>query len=223
MAGLASGDCTIGSRLLHTLFELSFVRITVATAATQILPVINDRRLRPELRGLLVTISTRDRDVPTRQYEVRLFVLSQTKRGRLVSLERMAAVAGVEVGRRHKLPRMIVGMAVGAAFEFDLEHCVIPSRDVTFRTFHHRMFALQRICARRVLLHGESRRLPSLHRMAGSALSALLMLGELATVRIGFVAIHALLKWQRLSEVSVGVALGAIDADMFPFQRELGL
>ena len=62
-----------------------------------------------------------------------------------------------------------------------------------------------------------------LHVVAGGALAAVRTLGELAVVRIGLVAVHALLEGQRLFEIAAGVALGAIDAGMFAFQRELGL
>jgi len=42
-------------------------------------------------------------------------------------------------------------------------------------------------------------------------------------VRIGFVAIHALLEYERFLEISVEVALRAIDAGVLAFKRELGL
>jgi hypothetical protein len=42
-------------------------------------------------------------------------------------------------------------------------------------------------------------------------------------MRIRLVAIHAFLEDKRLLEVAVGMASGAIDVDMPPFQRELRL
>lgn len=131
------------------------MRIIVATGAIQILPVINDRGLWLELRRLLVTIGARNRNVPARQHEVRLLVLGQAERGRLVSLEVMAAVARIKVGRRRKLPRMLVRVTIHAAVEFDLEQRLLPLRDVTLRAFQTRMPALQRIRARGVLLRGK--------------------------------------------------------------------
>ena len=59
--------------------------------------------------------------------------------------------------------------------------------------------------------------------MAGGALSAVGALGELPIVRIGLVAVHAFLERKRLFEVSVGVALGTIDAGVLAFERKLGL
>ena len=59
--------------------------------------------------------------------------------------------------------------------------------------------------------------------MAGGALSALGALRELPIVRIGLVAVHAFLERERPFEVSVGVALGAIDAGVLAFERKLRL
>ena len=223
VASFAPRHRTVGPRQLHALFELSLVRIVVATGAVQSLPVVNHCRLRLELRRFLVTVGAGNRNVPAREHEVRLLVLGQAERGRLVSLEIVAAVAGVEVGRRDKLPGMPVGVTVDATLELDLEKRVFPFRDMTLRTFNRRMLPLQRIRTGGVLLHGKGRRLPSLHGVAGSALSAVRTLGKLAVVRIGLVAVHTLLEYQRLLEISVSVALGTIDTGVPAFQRELGL
>ena len=59
--------------------------------------------------------------------------------------------------------------------------------------------------------------------MARGTLPAIRTLGELAFMRIGPVAIHALLECERLFEISVGVALSAIHAHVLALQRELGL
>ena len=93
----------------------------MATGAVQILPVIDHGRLRLELRRFLVAVGAGHGHVPARQHEVRLLVLGQAECGRLVSLKIVAAIAGVEVRSRGKLPRMLVGVAVGAALELDLE------------------------------------------------------------------------------------------------------
>ena len=155
MAGFAPRDRAVGPRLLHALLELPFVGIIVAVGATQILPVINDCRLGVELRGFLMTFGTRDRNMPAGERKMRLLVLGQAERGWLVSLESMAAIASVEVRCRGKLPRMLIGVAIGAALELNLEQCVFPLRDVTLSTFQARMPALQRIRAGGVFLHRE--------------------------------------------------------------------
>ena len=74
------------------------------------------------------------------------------------------------------------------------------------------MRALQRVSTGGVLLHRERRWLPAIHCVTGGTLAAIRALGELAFMRIGPVAIHALLKCERLFEVSVGMALRAIHA-----------
>ena len=118
---------------------------------------------------------------------------------------------------------MLVRVAIGTAVELNLEQRVLPFRDVTLRAIHRRVLPLQRIRTGRVLFHRERRRLPSLDGVTGGALATARTLGELAVVRIGLVAIHALLEYQRLLEIAVGVALGAVDAGVLALERKLGL
>jgi len=49
------------------------------------------------------------------------FVAGQSERGGLVSLEVVAAVAGVGVGCRGELTGVLVAMAVGATLKLDFE------------------------------------------------------------------------------------------------------
>ena len=130
---------TIRPRLLHALFELSFVRIGVATRAIQILPVVNHGRLGLELRRFLVAIGAGHGNVPAGKHEARLLVLGQAEGGGPVSLEIVAAITGIEVWRRRKLPGMLVGVTIGAALELNLEQRVLPFRDMALRAFQPRM------------------------------------------------------------------------------------
>ena len=84
------------------------------------------------------------------------------------------------------------------------------------------MAALQRICGARVLLDREKRRFPSLHCMAGRAFARIRALGKLSVMCV-LVTIGALGKGDGLLEVPSGMALGAIDRNMLPFERELRL
>ena len=118
---------------------------------------------------------------------------------------------------------MPVAVTVGTALKLDLEQRVLAFRDMALRAFQTRMPALQRIRAGGVFLHGKRRGLPALHVVAGSALPAVRTLGELPVVRIGLVAVHALLEYQGLFEISVRVALGTIHSRVLALQRELGL
>ena len=138
------------------------MRIIVTTGAVQALPVVNHRRLWLELRRFLVTVGAGDCNVPPGEHKARCFVFGEREGGRLVSLEIVTAIAGIEVRPSHKLPGMLIGVAIGAAIEFDFEQRVLPFRDVTLHALQPRMPALQRIGAGGMLLHRESRRLPSL-------------------------------------------------------------
>ena len=72
-----------------------------------------------------------------------------------------------------------------------------------------------------VLFHRKLRWLPAFDSVTGRAFNALRTFGELPLVRVRFMAVHALCKYQRLLEVAVGMALGAIHAGVLAFQREL--
>src|SRR5579863_9178406 len=73
-----------------------------------------------------------------------------------------------------------------------------------------------------MFLHRKRGRAPSLHRVTRGALARIGAFRKLAVMRI-LVAIHALGKCEWLLEISVGMALGALDACMFAFQRKLRL
>src|SRR5579864_3566344 len=188
MARFASSDSSIFSSQLHAFLKLAFVRIRVATGAAQILPVVDDGRLRLKLRRFLMTIAAWYGDVPPGKHEVCLFVLGESKRGRLVSLEIVTPLACIEVRRRRKLSRMPVAMAVCTVLKLDLKQRVLPLRTVALHTFQPRMPSLQRIRACTMFLHRERGRLPPIHCMARSALSTARTLRELPVVWIGHVA-----------------------------------
>lgn len=87
-------------------------------------------------------------------------------------------------------------------------------------TFQPSVATLQRIRRGRMFLDGELRWLPALHRVTGRALSLVRMFGKLAFVCI-LMAVHALGEYQRLLEVTVRMALTAVDTRVFPLQRKL--
>jgi len=141
VTGFASGFGSIGPYLQHALVELPFVRIVVATLAIQIVPVIPGCRLWLKIRRLFVAIRTRNRDVSARQHEMRLSVLRQRKGGRLVAIDGVTTVAGVEIRRSCELLTMTIRMAIGAALKLHFEHRVLPLRNVTLRALQPRMTA----------------------------------------------------------------------------------
>jgi hypothetical protein len=89
----------------------------MATGAVQILPVIENRRLRLEFRRLLVAVGTRDRDVPSSEQEMSLLVLGKGEGGRLIGLKIVTTIAGVEVRCGGKLSCMAVAVAIGTALK----------------------------------------------------------------------------------------------------------
>lgn len=114
----------------------------MATGAIQALPVVDHCRLGPKICRLLVAVETRNRDVPSSQYEVRLFVFGERKCGWRVSLKIVAAVASVEVRRGGELPGVTVAVAIGTALKLDLEQCVLALGNMALVTAHACMSAL---------------------------------------------------------------------------------
>ena len=119
MAGFAARSLTVRAALLHTILELSLVRIDVATGAGEFIPVIRNC-LWFEALALLVTIAARDCHVAAGKDESGLLVTRQGKCRRSIPLQIVATLTAVEVWRSGKLPRMFITMAIGAALKFDL-------------------------------------------------------------------------------------------------------
>jgi len=134
----------------------------------------------------------------------------------------VALVASIEIGGRGKLIGMSIGMAIGAALKLDFVKGVLALRNVALHALQARVTALQRVVGRSVFFHGEKGRLPSLYVVAGRTFAAILTLDELPVMSI-LVAIRALLEWDLLLEIAVGVALGAIDSEVLALERVLGL
>lgn len=97
------------------------MRVAVAGHATQVGPVINLSRLGLEFRGFFMAIAARNRYVSAGEYKPRFFMPGQAEGGRLVALEAMTAIAGIEVRSSRKLRTMLVGVTVSAMLELDLK------------------------------------------------------------------------------------------------------
>ncbi len=118
---------------------------------------------------------------------------------------------------------MLIGMAIGATLKFDFELRVLAPGNVALRAQQFGVSTLERIIGLRVVLRGESRRLESLHCVARGTLALVRTSGKLALVRIGFMAVHALGKDERLLEIPADVAFGATDFAVLAQQRVLRL
>ncbi len=154
MACLASAWTACSLCLLHALIELPIVRISMATGATQIRPVI-DRGWGPEIGRLFVAIGARHRNVLARQKETRLFMARQRERGGTIARNRVTTFAGIEIGCRSELAGMVVFVAVGAVLELHCEHSVDAARNVAFLASDLGVCALQRIRRSRVIGDGK--------------------------------------------------------------------
>jgi len=161
-------------------------------------------------------------DVPAGQRELRFLVLGKREGRRLVSIQSVALVAGVEVRCGDKLSGVLIFVARSALVKLDFEERVLAFGDVTLVAVHAGVPAFERIGAGGMVFHCVGRRLPTLHGVAGEALATAMTFGKLSVVRIGLVAIRALVENQRLLEVAVGVALFATDRRVLAFQRVLG-
>ena len=95
------------------------------------------------------------REVPASQNKAGLLVLGQAKGRRLVSLQIVALVAGIEIGRSGKLVGVTVGMAIGATTKLDLIQGVFALGDVALHAFQPRVSALKGVFGRSVILHSE--------------------------------------------------------------------
>src|SRR5215469_17887741 len=135
----------------------------------------------------------------------------------------MAAVAGVEVGGCGKLTGMPILVAIGTEVELHPVECVLALWNMALIALDPRVTALERVLCRSMLLHGEKRRLPPLHLVAGGALAGIGTLGKLSVVRV-LVAIGALGERDRLFKIAAaGVALFAIHFRVFALEGVLGL
>lgn len=154
MAGFAASRSTICAGLLHSFFELPFVRIEMATRTRQLVPVICDC-LRFKAIALFVAIAAGNCHVPACQNEFRRFVLRQGECRRFVSLQVVTALTTIEVWGRGKLSRVFVGMAVGTVLKFDFEERVFALGNMASGTLHVCVSALEGIRSGGVILYGK--------------------------------------------------------------------
>lgn len=163
------------------------------------------------------------RHVPAREQETRLLVPGQRKSRWPVSVQRVALLALIQVGCGGKLASMPVAVTVRAELELDLVESVFSLRSMTLHALQARVSGLQRVGGGRMFLDPELRRFPSVHGVTGRALASVGPLRELSSVRIGLVAIHALIEGDRLLEVALRMTLHAFHLRMLAQQRVLCL
>jgi len=121
VTSFTASDGSICANLLHAFKKLALVRIRMATRAIQVLPAINDGRLRLKRRRFPVTVGTRHGNVSSGENKVRVLVAGQGEGRRLIRFQAVAALTGVEIRRSRKLSGMTVTVAICTAVELDLE------------------------------------------------------------------------------------------------------
>ena len=223
VAPFAAFRTPVRSALCHLLFELPTVRIGVTTGARTIFEPVRDNLRRVSFLADRVAVRASYRQMGARKRETALLMLRDGESRRLESADGVAsfALALVRRGRKLSFVHILVAIKTFRIGNFVLRRSA--GRDVAFRAGHAGMFGQQRVCRVCVGLYIEERRLPSIHGVASGAFSLVAAARELTAVRIGRVAIRAFRKRHRLLEISVGVALNAINLRVFSQQRKLCL
>jgi len=114
---------------------------------------------------------------------------------------------------------MLIGVAIDALRELDLEFRVIARGHMARCTLHRGVRKDQRESRLRVIRNREGRRTPSLHGVAALTLSTIGAMRELAAMRIGLVAIRACIVRYRCLEVRALVTTLAGNLEMLADQR----
>jgi len=150
VTGLTSGGLAGWVRLTHAIVELATVRVGVASGAIQVGPVVCGCRGR-ECGRLLVTIGAWHSDVFAGQQEARFLVARQRESRGAITVDGVAALAGIQVRRGRKLARMAVLVTIGTLLELHFEDSVSAARNVALRALHTGVRTREWIGSRRVI------------------------------------------------------------------------
>ena len=223
VAGLTLQRLSIQSNLLHDFLESPLVGIGVASGATQVLPVIERRRSRFECCGRFVAIAAGNSHMSPVQPKPRFIMSGEAECGGKKSLKIVAILAAIEMRHGGELAGVRIVVAIRAMRELQFVERVFAFGNMTLPTRERGMFALQRIRGRGVFLQTKLRRLEAVDAVAGRTFIAGRSLRELPAVRVRPVAVRAFLKYQRLTEIALGVALHTINLGVLAEQREFRL
>jgi len=207
VARFAAQRGSIGALLRHAVLEFALVDILVAGSARAVREMERQNLVRPSAQPHLVTFRAGDGHVRPRQHKVGVLVLRNGEGRTMKVFYSVAILATILVGSSGKLLVMRILMAIRASRELHFVECVLAGWRVAFVASDGRMFSLERVMRRRVLLYAELRWLPAFDGVAFGALSLAHSCQELAFVGIRRMAICALGKGQRLLEISSSVAV----------------
>lgn len=205
---------------VHSVGELSLMRIDVASLATVIGEVVRSHVA--SVREDFMAIAATDRGVASLQGELALAMPGQGERRRREAIHGVAILATVLMGRAGELVLVRVNVAVHAALELDLILCGFAGRAVAFLAGHGGMLSEKGIPALGVGRDRIGGWLPTVYVVAARAFALVGPLDELATVHV-LVAVFAQLVRNRNFEIGGLMALRARHCGMLAQQRELGL
>lgn len=169
-----------------------------------------------------MAVDARYSHVAAGKRKLRLLVPGKSKGRGMEGQVGVALLAVVLEGRTRELALVGILVAIRAESEFDLEESIAAGRDVALRARNRGVLARQRIGCSQVILDREGRWPPALDPMAGFAPAAVRAPGELAVVRIGLVAVRAVLVRNRTLEVHAGMTALAGHIQVLAEQREAG-
>jgi hypothetical protein len=223
VAGLTSQRRAVGALLGHAIFEFPVMRIRVAGGAAAVFEAKRHDLVSAACRSHFVAIGAGHRGMGSRQCEASFAMLRDGKERTVKIAYGVAILAFVEIGGCGELAVMRILVTVRAKREFHLVNGVLAGRKMTLVTGNGNVFALQWVLGCVVFLHSEQGRFPPIQRMAFGAFALFRPGFELAFVRIGCVAIHAIREGKRFLEIAIDVTGGAADCNVFANQGILRL
>lgn len=190
----------------HAVGELPSVHVLMAAGAGGVRKM-ESRQVRS--RDGLVALIAGYRDVRSRQREAAFLVHGQRITCRAERAAIVAFLAPVQPWSGRKLPRVRVGVTVGADGVADLEPCLHASREMAAGTLHALVWLHQRKPGARMFESRKGARPPAHHRVACFATSPIRPFCKLTSMRICDVAVRTAGVCDRRFEVATSMATGA--------------
>lgn len=222
MASLAAKNGAVRALAFHSVPKFAVVWIRMAGGTATVHKSKRQNFVCAMSYARFVAIVAGDRGMRSGKGKV-CFLMQRDGKERAVKIaDSMAALASIVVRGASELPIMDIFVAVRAIRKFHLVDRFFAGWEVAFGAFHLGVFPVKRILGRCVFLDLEERRLPAFHRVTLGTFALLDAPDELAIVNV-FVAVRAIVEWQRLLEVTIDMARRATNRGVLPEERILGL
>jgi len=181
---------TIQGNLLDARRKLSSVRIIMAGLTFEQLKLVLCRWQWKTVCWPLVTLQTRNSDMPIRQSKASLTMPGKCKSAGLKPLYRMAGLTAVQYSRAGKLAVMDILVTVQTSFVLETIERLGSIRNVAFSADDRFVFSRQWVARFLMMFQGECRWFKSLFHMTTSTFAMIRAICKLSVVRIYFMAIH---------------------------------